>query len=484
MADKKIKIVLPKLFIRGKKNFYYFRRKVDGKDRWTSTKTIDLKEAQKIATKLIKAEISVEALSHIESSASRLADTYVESLTGKKNNRTPVSSAHQLWIKHFSKYKDVTVKTRDYYHSMFDRFASWCKAEGIENVEDVDHSAAVRYSKSLWESGLGKTAYNGHLKHLSRVFSALDAVTPLPQRDPFHHRKIDRRGRNEIPTASHHALEPKQLQTVIDQATKEGRDFRDLFIVGSQTGMRLKDACLLKWGSLSGQFIEIIPYKTSKSSNTARIPISPTLRTILNERQMDHNKSEYVIPGIAEHYLKNYYFVSKKCKQIFEDAFGKAATIAPAEKDKHRQRNISVCSFHSLRTTFMSLLASKDVSTRDAMRIMGWESPEMIKVYERMLEAARGDADKRALELVNELSALKYILKAPPLIQKELNPTEVVLRELMGKYSNVTIGKVYGITSTAVAKWLKKFGIERARRIESAEVTDAELEEIRKGLMQ
>ena len=481
MTDKKVKIVLPKLFPRGKKGFYYFRRRVDGNDCWVNTKMVDLKEAKKVATKHIKAEISVEALSHLESSASRLADTYVESLTGKKNSRTPIGSAHQLWVDHFPRYNDVTVGTRKYYHSIFDRFSAWCKSENINNVEDVDHSAAVRYSKVLWDSGLGGNAYNRHLKHLSRVFSSMDAITPLPNRDPFHHRKVSRMGRNEAPTEGHHALEPEELQAVIKQAAKEGRDFRDLFIIGSQTGMRLKDAALLKWESMSGQFIEINPHKTKKSGNTARIPISPTLRKLLNERQVDQSQSEYVLPSIADHYLLNAYYISKKSKKIFEDALGKEATIVPAEEGKHRQHNISVCSFHSLRTTFMSLLASHDVSTRDAMRVMGWESPEMIKVYERMLESARGDADNRVLKLINKLSALKYDLPVP-FVQHELKPTITVLRELVSKYSNAAIGKIYGISEAAIRKWQKKYGIKRTRRIESAEVTDTELEEIRKGL--
>ena len=483
MSEKKGKIVLPKLFPRGKKGFYYFRRLVDGKDCWVNTKMVDLEEAKKVATKHIRAELSVEAFSHLESSASKLADTYVESLTGKKNTRTPISAAHQIWIDHSKKYNDVITRTRKYYHTIFDRFAVWCKAEDIENVEDVDHSAATRYSKALWESGLGGKAFNDHLKHLSRIFSCLDAITPLPQRDPFQHQKIARVKKSEAPTEGHHALEPKQLKAVIKQSAEEGRDFRDLIILGSQTGMRLKDAALLKWKSISRQFIEIIPFKTIKSGKPARIPVSPTLHIILAERRADKDKSGYVLPGIAEHYLRNECFVSKKCKQIFEDALGKEATITMVDDNDHRQRNVSICSFHSLRTTFMSLLASKDVSTRDAMNIMGWESSEMIQVYEKMLEEARGDSDKRALALVNDLTALKFALPPPAISQKALTPTDEALRELVERYSNVTIGKVYGISSTAVAKWLKKFGIKRTRRIESAEVTDTELEEIRRQLM-
>jgi hypothetical protein len=45
MTDKKLKIVLPKLFTRGKKGFYYFRRMVDGRDCWINTKILSVNKS-------------------------------------------------------------------------------------------------------------------------------------------------------------------------------------------------------------------------------------------------------------------------------------------------------------------------------------------------------------------------------------------------------------------------------------------------------
>lgn len=481
MTEAKIKKILPKLFKRGSKDFYYFRRNVNGRDKWISTGTPILTEAREAALKYIEAELSINAVSRVESSAHRLADTYVESLTGRKNIRTPVKDALNIWISHFPRYNDVTEGSRRYYHSIFNRFQAWCEKENIENMESVDHSCAVRYSKNLWESGLGGKAYNDHLKHLSRVFSTIDAIHPLPHGDPFHHRKIACRKKSEAITEGHHALEPEMLEKVLAQSALVGRDYRDLFIIGSQTGMRLKDAALLKWDSIKGSFIEITPFKTRKSGNSARIPISPTLRPVLEERKAD-GATDYIIPGIAEHYLRNPDYVTKTCKGVFEDVLGKDNTVVPAAGHKHRKRDVSIYSFHSLRTTFMSILASKDVSTRDAMRMMGWESPEMIKVYERMLEKARGDADKRALDLVNNLAELKFKVPEVQKVPVPLKPTKKDLLRLVGSYSNCTIGKIYGISNVAVAKWMRALGVTRKARIESANIDNKTLMEIRKSL--
>jgi integrase len=316
---------------------------------------------------------------------------------------------------------------------------------------------------------------------LSRVFQSLNALSPLPYGDPFDRRRVQRRKKSEIDTASHQPLEPDTLAKVIAEAVADGKDYRDLFIVGAQTGMRLKDAALLKWSSIKGNFIEIKPHKTIRSGNTARIPTSPTLRKLLDNRKQTATDSKYVIPGVAEHYIRNSDYVTKRCKRIFEQALGKAATIIAA--GKHRKNNTAIYSFHSFRTTFMSLLASKDVSTRDAMRMMGWESPEMIRIYEKMLEKARGDSDRRAQELVDSLDELKFDIPECVAAERKLVPTEDALRELVDKYSNITIGKIYNnISEAAVRKALRKFGIERTKRIESADVTDKDIEKIRKAL--
>jgi hypothetical protein len=100
-----------------------------------------------------------------------------------------------------------------------------------------------------------------------------------------------------------------------------------------------------------------------------------------------------------------------------------------------------------------------------------------------MLEKARGDSDRRAQELVDSLDELKFDIPECVAAERKLVPTEDALRELVDKYSNITIGKIYNnISEAAVRKALRKFGIERTKRIESADVTDKDIEKIRKAL--
>ncbi len=276
-------------------------------------------------------------------------------------------------------------------------------------------------------------------------------------------------------------LEPEMLQKVLVEAAKHGRGFRDLFVIGANTGLRLEDACCLKWENVGKEFIDTVPGKTRRTGNMARIPMSPALHELIKERAQAKEDSEFIVPEIAEYYIRgDDDYIKRKCSKIFEDAFGEGISKVPA--GAHRRRDANVYSFRSFRTTMMSLLASKDTSVRDAMRIMAWESAEMIKVYEHELEKARGDADARALHMINSIDELKG--KLPDIPEPELKPTFEALGKLVTKYSNAMIGRIYGgMTEAGVRKWLAKFKIVREKRIESADVDEREIERIRKNLL-
>ena len=199
---------------------------------------------------------------------------------------------------------------------------------------------------------------------------------------------------------------------------------------------------------------------------------------MLERRKSDNNKSEYIIPDIADAYLKDKSQVSGWCKKVFERVFGKENTFVEAGND--RKIRTATYSFHSFRSTYMSLLAIRDVSIRDAMRILGWTTQHMVQKYERLLEAARGDTDRRTFELVAGIKQLD--MQMPELPPPPFRPSSEVLKTLVSQYSNVTIGKIYGMSDVAIRKWMIKFNIKREKRIESANVSDEEIEKIREQL--
>lgn len=472
-----------RLFSRGKKGTLYFRKHDGTRDRWISTKTVNEKEAKKYLdayedTENSKAVILDESQKSATKVMQRISSVLTKKITKKEYQKTSLAEAYKKWTEAYPKFNDITQGRRDFFNSILKKFVEWLNSEErkITDIEDVTPEMAAQYARYLWDAKYTSKTFNDHIHLLSRVFSYIDDISQLPYRDPFNRRRVQRKTKKDAPVESHQPLEPAMLKVVLDKSAEYGKDYRDLFLIGAHTGMRLKDAALLRWKSIVGDFITITPHKTAGHSNVARIPITSVLHGILEERK--GNKSEYVIPDLAARYTDTPGSVCAKAKDIFEKALGGDKTRA--RKGDHRRICTSRFSFSSYRSTYMSMLAAKNVSTRDAMRALGWMSPAMIKTYEHELEKAKTEADKRALEIVGKIDELN--IPAPEIVKK-LKPEKEALEKLVAKYSNLTIGKIYGISNVAVKKWLDKFGIKRTERIESADVKAKEIKKIREDLM-
>lgn len=272
------------------------------------------------------------------------------------------------------------------------------------------------------------------------------------------------------------------LDAVMKTVANYGQDYIDLFIVGASIGARLKDCCLLKWEHVDFKtgFIEFHPYKTMRkcAGSTARIPISANLMELL-QRRMQDRVSSYVNPVIANEY--NDKEVYKKCTKIFKEALGKETTQLSKE-GLRRQRNGCIYGFHSFRTTLMSWLATRDCPMRDAMRIFCWESVEMIKLYTKMLEKARGDMDARCKKLFAVTEEINFEVPEEAKKIQPLRPTPEALSRLVNQYSNRTIGLIYNISDVAVKKWMDKFGVLRSKRVCNKIVEEDEIQKIREEL--
>ena len=65
--------------------------------------------------------------------------------------------------------------------------------------------------------------------------------------------------------------------------------------------------------------------------------------------------------------------------------------------------------------------------------------------------------------------------------QKALRPTPEQLKSFVEEYSNLSIGKIFGVSNVAVKKWMEKFGIVREKRVQS-DLSDDEAAKLRTPL--
>ena len=461
MARKKADF--PKLFQRAKGGSYYFRRVVDGRDTRINTHTSDYQQAEKFLRTYVSSQMSAEVSLRQGANASRIAHAIIKNLNGTELQRLTFEEAWEFWLRHNPDFQSNCERYREQLEPYFSKFAAWCHSQGITYIDEVDASIAIHYAGTLKNKPVSATTFNNHRQLLSRVFAGINAFKQLPNGNPFDRNIVKPQYKPPVPEATHQPLEPDMMTAVINTAAEIGQDWLDFFIVGAQTGMRLKDAALFRWEFIKGGFIEFRPEKTIRHGSMARLPISPTLAELLNNRKKQNQLSPYVNPQIAQGYLSKT-GVSKKSKDIFEAALGKETTQLSKE-GRQRQRNGCIYSFHSFRTTLMSLLAAKQVPIRDAMTIFGWESMEMVRIYTKMLEQARGDMDERNRKVFDNLSEINFGIPEVTLPPKSLKPPREALQKLVQQYSNRSIGVIYDISDSMVSRWMIKLGVTRTRRI-------------------
>ena len=106
----------------------------------------------------------------------------------------------------------------------------------------------------------------------------------------------------------------------------------------------------------------------------------------------------------------------------------------------------------------------------------------MLKVYEKKYNFNSHIRDREKTQSVEKLqilsASMENIILAPP----KLSPTKEALERLIGRYSNVTIGRIYEMSDVAIKKWMIKFGLSRNRRIFSPQITEEEIIKIREEL--
>lgn len=470
----------PELFQRTANSCYCFRQYINGKNTVINTKTTDYEMAKEFRRNYKAREVTTEISLMQRENAAKVAHTIIRAVSGQELERLTFQAGFDFWLEQNVEFTENIPSYQKQLTGYFFNFAKWCVLNNITHVDEVDASAARRYCGTLRTSRMAPPTYNRCTGFLGRVFAGINAFKHLPNGNPFDRNIVKAQALASISEATHQPLEPDMRKKVLQVAAEAGQDWLDFFLVGDQTGMRLKDAALMKWNMIRNGFIEFMPEKTIKHGNRARVPVSPVLAEIFNRRIALRQPSPYVNPIIANFYNTGTW-VREKSKDIFEEALGKETTQLSKE-GRQRQRNGCIYSYHSFRTTLMSLLAAKDCPMRDAMNIFGWESAEMVKLYTKMLEKARGDMDKRTRELFNNLSELQSDVPVVEIIPKCLKPTKDALQKLIPLYSNRAIGLIYDISDVAVKNWMMKFGLSRNKRLLSPDLTEEEILNIRKEL--
>jgi integrase len=259
-------------------------------------------------------------------------------------------------------------------------FVDWA-GEGLD-VRAVGDDMAERYAKHL---GIyAANTYNKHLNTLTAVWKAIGRTRGLgnPWQD-LPRRRAD--------THVRRALTDAEIAKIIDVAEGE---YKALIIIGARTGLRLGDACQLKWSAFESD--GVMRTVTRKTGALVALPgeaLKRELRAaLLNCKSQEREKKEnpekndadgFIMPEIAERYARDPSGVSDWVGRYF-----KRAGLKTSVKEKGWSKARPDASYHSLRHAFVTRAIEAGVAAPIVRALVGHNTAAMTDRYTHVGEAA------------------------------------------------------------------------------------------------
>ena len=279
--------------------------------------------------------------------------------------------------------RDIAQATLNSKRMVWIGFARWMEHNHIEigHLAEVTEEAVGEYLAEF-RCHHAATTYNNHVCTLREIFRTLAEKAGVVN-DPWAN--VCLRADDSV---SRRELTVDEVERLYDAASKEGAEWKLLFMTGIYTGLRLGDCCRLKWENVNLErgVIQVIPEKTKKHAHgkPVTIPIHPSLMAELRiAREEGKGKREEkelldccVNPVVADLYLNRNWMLDDVLRKIFT-----AANITMSVRMQGRSRRSVLASFHSLRHTFVSLSANAGVPLPVVQSIVGHCSTAMTRHY-------------------------------------------------------------------------------------------------------
>ena len=269
-----------------------------------------------------------------------------------------------IWTEFAKKLKrdDVESGTQATYEVSVGMMTEWMLKKA-KYVKDITPKLAEEYLESLSES-VGPSTYNTRLVLFKRIWRELGNEFQFCA-DAWENFK-----KKKVPKSSRRALTSKELGEVFSKA--KTKDMRLLLAVGMYTGLRISDSALLKWSDIDFEkkTIKTIPIKTKKHMDAPiEIPIHPTLMKMIED--MPHD-GQYISEENARVYKTGH--LGKNVVDLFKDC-------GLETSKKVNGKTILLCSFHSLRHTFVSMSINGGMSPLLVQKLVGHSAVNMTEAY-------------------------------------------------------------------------------------------------------
>lgn len=269
---------------------------------------------------------------------------------------------------------DCSAAMLDFYCGVVRRYAD-AVGPGTP-VAEAGGSLAEGYARALSRRTASST-YNKAINALALVWRVCGREAGVPDGDNPWEGMARRRSDAHVRRPFAH----DEAEVVLEAAKGE---MRTLVAVLLYTGLRLGDACRLRWKDFvdGGKVVRVV---TAKRDRKVAIPVHPALANVIGKGRRGKGREGFVMPEVAARYAMRQgpSNVSRSLKRIIERA-GIATSVDGAGQMRRRPDATA----HSFRHTFVTRAIEAGVPPHVVQEIVGHASAAMTERYTHLSDKA------------------------------------------------------------------------------------------------
>lgn len=356
---------------RSKSPFWYAAFTLsNGRRTFRSTKERVRNRAWEIALKWEKAARLGRRGHLTEAQARNVLNDILESAGQGPMNFQSVEQFFSNWLdsKTASKAKGTARRYRDVIRPFLGHLSPSKRAAALNAVTPSDVQG---FRDSELRAGLANKTANFSLKLLRNVFNSarrqgLILINPAEAVDSLPDNSAER---------GVFALE--EMRALLREADHE---WRGVILLGYSAGLRLGDAAKLRWSNVElGEAVPMIRFYPQKTSHSAakrralQVPILPDLEKYLQDLPVrSRDPDAPLFPKLAKKTVAGRSGLSNTFTRLVASAGINNPVLSKGKGTKGRA--VHRLSFHSLRHTFISIMANAGVSKELRMKLAGHTS--------------------------------------------------------------------------------------------------------------
>ena len=244
------------------------------------------------------------------------------------------------------------------------------------------------FRDSLREKGRAAKTANHKLKCLRSLLGDAVKQAIILQNPALAIKALD-----ETDSVRREPFTQQEVAKLVRAATSE--EWRGVTLLGAYAGLRLGDATYLKAGNVNTKksLIRFTPGKTRRKGTVVEIPMHPELKAYFRRNKPSPFDANPIFPTLSE--------FKTGCRGGLSEQFREIMSAAKIERFVTRRtkdgaaRDTAKRSFHSLRHTFTSMLASASVPEEVRRAMTGHTSTASHQKYtHHELETLKGAVEK------------------------------------------------------------------------------------------